>query len=362
MAASMNLIMPPAAGAAKPVSAIRPQQYETWLSMSDEDKLAEAWGHWTNNLVFGIEARLAGVPVYRAVGASDLTPGHIGAEWCALRRYVGRILRGAQAAGWSDWPALRKALWEFHPGCVNTFLGKDVFWLGVGTRPRAEPSKVDDWNASAGAIIEQMLLGPLRWLGAVETVIESGRLTAFRLTETGKWLVEQDRSQNLPLPAVARAAVRASEPVAWTSEAEWRMPPAPERAPFLGFARLIGDPGDLPFTYRITTASLERALVAGLGPEVAAARFIEIGAPMPAKTRRRFRAIAERFGRIRAYESVSLLTLGDDLALRELLAATSLRDAIVYQISPRVVAVRSEAVDALVEELTDKGFTPGVRP
>ena len=77
---------------------------------------------------------------------------------------------------------------------------------------------------------------------------------------------------------------------------------------------------------------------------------------------RRFEALAERFGRIRAYESVSVLTLGDDLALRELLASTSLREAILYEISPRAVVVRSEAIDALVEELTTKGFTPGVRP
>ena len=74
------------------------------------------------------------------------------------------------------------------------------------------------------------------------------------------------------------------------------------------------------------------------------------------------KALAERFGRIRAYESVSVLTLGDDLALRELLASTSLREAILYEISPRAVVGRSEAIDALVEELTTKGFTPGVKP
>jgi len=139
------------------------------------------------------------------------------------------------------------------------------------------------------------------------------------------------------------------------------MPPAPERAPYLGFARLIAEPAEAPFTYRITTASLERALTAGLGPAEAVERFAALGAPMPAKTRRRFQALAERFGRIRAYESVSVLTLGDDLALRELLASTSLREAILYEISPRAVVVRTEAIDALIEELTTKGFTPGVK-
>ena len=362
LAAGLNLITAPVAGTAPRVSAVRPQQFETWLSLSDEDKLVEAWSCWTSSLAFGIEASQAGVSAYRAVGASDLDPAHLGSEWCGLRRYMTRVLRGIPDGQVTDWPALRRALWEFHPGCANAFIGRDVVWLANRDGQRADVTKYDAWAASAGALFEAMLVGPLTWFGAIEPVLQGGALQAFSVTETGRWLIDQRWIEGAALPAAARPAKRRSEAVAWSSAEAWRMPPAPERAPFLGFARLIADPGDAPFTYRITTASLERALTAGLGPAEAVERFAALGAPMPAATRRRFEALAERFGRIRAYESVSVLTLGDDLALRELLASTSLREAILYEISPRAVVVRSEAIDALVEELTTKGFTPGVKP
>lgn len=361
LAAGLNLITAPV-GTPPPVSAIRPQQYETWLSLSDEDKLVEAWSCWTSSLAFGIEASQAGVSAYRAVGASDLEPAHLGSEWCGMRRYMTRVLRGIPDELLTDWPSLRRALWEFHPTCANAFLGRDVVWLANRDGQRADVAKYDAWAASAGAIFEAMLVGPLTWFGAIEPVLQGGALQAFTVTETGRWLIEQRWTDGAPMPAAARPAKRRSEAVAWTSPEVWRMPPAPERAPYLVFARLIADPGEAPFTYRITTASLERALTAGLGPAEAGERFASLGAPMPAATRRRFEALAERFGRIRAYESVSVLTLGDDLALRELLASTSLREAILYEISPRAVVVRSEAIDALVEELTTKGFTPGVKP
>jgi len=361
LAAGLNLITAPG-GTMPPVSAIRPQQYETWLSFSDEDKLVEAWSCWSTSLAFGIEASQAGVSAYRAVGASDLDPAHLGSEWCGLRRYMTRVLRGIPDGLMTDWPALRRALWEFHPTCANAFLGRDVVWLANRDGQRADVAKYDAWAASVGAIFEAMLVGPLTWFGAIEPVLQDGTLAAFTLTETGRWLIDQRWTDGVALPAAARPAKRRSEAVAWTSADVWRMPPAPERAPYLGFARLIADPGDAPFTYRITTASLERALTAGLGPAEAIERFAALGAPMPAATRRRFEALAERFGRIRAYEAVSVLTLGDDLALRELLASTSLREAILYEISPRAVVVRTEAIDALLEELTTKGFTPGVKP
>ena len=42
LAAGLNLITAPEPAASPRISPIRPQQYETWLSLSDEDKLVEA--------------------------------------------------------------------------------------------------------------------------------------------------------------------------------------------------------------------------------------------------------------------------------------------------------------------------------
>lgn len=360
VAAGMNLITAPEPG--QTTTTIRADAYETWLTMPAEDRLAEAWACWTHQLALGVEASLAGVSAYRVIGAADLDPAHIGAEWCGLRRYVARVLRGLPAGAWIDWEKLRRALWEFHPFCANALLSRDVFWLAAAPGQRPDPARWPDWVATAGAVLESAISGPLAWFGAVDVVEEGGSLSAFRVTETGAWLIGGLRDVGAPLPAAARPAARVSEPVTWLSDTEWRMPPAPERGAFLAFARQISEPAGAPFTYRVTAASLEAALAQGLGPEQAAERFAAMGAPMPAPTAARFRGIAERFGRVRAYASVAVLTLGDDLALRELMAATSLPDAVIYILSPRAVVVRADAIDDLVRELTEKGFTPGVRP
>jgi hypothetical protein len=56
-----------------------------------------------------------------------------------------------------------------------------------------------------------------------------------------------------------------------------------------------------------------------------------------------------------------VLELADELTARELAANTSLLSHVIYQLSPRVFVVADEDVDALVEEMQAKGYTPRVR-
>ena len=72
----------------------------------------------------------------------------------------------------------------------------------------------------------------------------------------------------------------------------------------------------------------------------------------------RIETLVARTGRLNLYERVTVLELGDDIALRELLATTALRAHIVHEFSPRLVVVRDEAVEALLAELVKKGHTP----
>jgi hypothetical protein len=46
--------------------------------------------------------------------------------------------------------------------------------------------------------------------------------------------------------------------------------------------------------------------------------------------------------------------------LQELLATTALQDYLVYQFSPRLVAIQPDAVDILVQEMEQRGYTPRV--
>jgi hypothetical protein len=46
--------------------------------------------------------------------------------------------------------------------------------------------------------------------------------------------------------------------------------------------------------------------------------------------------------------------------LQELKSNTSLRDHVLYEFSPRLVAIHPDAVDALVQEMEKRGYMPHV--
>ncbi len=358
---------------------------EEWFALADEVKLILAWDAWRQLFLFGFEATRAAnfnrkptdgqhFNVMRSIGAHEFLPTDLAAEWASLRRYVTRVLSGLPKNEWISWPELRKQMFEFYPDCQWTIFGQEQWWFNAPGKPtRLEINRYDNWQYTVGAVIENIIAEPLRWFGVVEVDAGSNGLEAFRVTELLAWLTEAQvvsaissteagAPANLArLPVSTQPRPRQIEPVRWLSDSRWHLPPAPDRAGFITFARLIADATDAPFTYVLTPASIERAIAAGITLDEVGRQFEQIGAPMPAAARELYTSIAERFGRVRLYESLTLLQLADDYALRELLSSTSLGQHVIYQISPRAVVVKAEAVDRLVNELIAKGYTPGVK-
>ena len=66
-------------------------------------------------------------------------------------------------------------------------------------------------------------------------------------------------------------------------------------------------------------------------------------------------------GLLHIYENITLLELGDDYALQELLISTSLGDHLVYQFSPRLIAIWADGTDLLIEEMERRGYTPRIQ-
>ena len=140
-----------------------------------------------------------------------------------------------------------------------------------------------------------------------------------------------------------------------------RLPPAPERAEFISFVRQVTERGAEAFTFAFTAVSIERALAQGITADEVAQQFKKAKLSLNRAVSAQFKLIAKRYGRVRVYESLTVLELADDLALRELSANTSLAQQIVYQLSPRAVVLREKAVDQLIEEMQEKGYTPRVK-
>ncbi len=66
----------------------------------------------------------------------------------------------------------------------------------------------------------------------------------------------------------------------------------------------------------------------------------------------------ERSGQVALYPHVSVLEVADTAALDEILATTSLRDALLCRLSEHSVMIESTAIDMLIEQMIARGYTP----
>jgi hypothetical protein len=346
---------------------VRTSAVEEWLVLANEQKLRRAWKAWSEEITPVLEARSAMASlkagetfrVMRAIGARDLTPALFAAEWCALRRYVTRVLRGLPVGQWVSWPELAEHLFDFYPECIWTFSTRAEWWFApAGSTAKLNMSRADEWRNSAGQIIGHIISDSLAWFGAVETRTNDGALDAFRITDLGAALIGGHEGA---LPTIASPGERRVEPIVWLDKHILRVPPAPDRAAFISLIRQVSERGAEPFTFLFTTASIERALAAGIALDDVTAQFKQVKVALPKALADQFRLIARRYGRIRVYQQLTVLELADDFAARELAASTSLLKHTIYQLSPRAFALPDDAVDALIEEMQEKGYTPRVK-
>jgi hypothetical protein len=340
---------------------------EEWLVLTGEQKLRRAWRAWSEEIMPALETRAAMASlrasetfrIMRAIGARDLTPNLLAAEWCALRRYVVRVLRGLPIGQWIRWGDFSQRLFEFYPDCAWTFATRAEWWFALaGSGARLNTLRAGEWRDSIGAVIEHVICDSLAWFGVVEVQTADGDLEAFRLTPLGEALAEGREGD---FPADSAPSQRAIEPITWLDKQTLRVPPAPDRAAFIGAVRQAAARTDAPFTYVFTPASIERALTQGLTLEDLTAQFKQMKMALSKAIADQFRLIARRYGRIRVYQSLTVLELADDFAARELDASTGLLKRAIYQLSPRAFALPNDAVDALIEELQTKGYTPRVK-
>ena len=68
--------------------------------------------------------------------------------------------------------------------------------------------------------------------------------------------------------------------------------------------------------------------------------------------------MVEAYGRVRLYQDVTLIEFGDDYALAEMKAVTSLDKVMIAEISPRLVLIPKDAAASLSAELVKAGYTP----
>jgi len=245
-------------------------------------------------------------------------------------------------------------------GNPNLYGGPRWWFSRSGSSRRFDLMQSEDWRRVWAALVRTILTGPMSWLGLIEVGTRHGEPVAFRVRPTAALLGERP----VRLEPPDNAAPLLLEIDTTTHMPLVTVPPNTLDSGIHSALAAIGTmAGASPqgLRYRLTAQGVQRAFDSGVsGPQLITLLGERAGGTLPEAVQAILERWWESYGAIRLYDEVTLVELGDDLLLRELLAASSLREAVLHTFSPRLVAIDSARVDELVEELTRLGYTPRV--
>ncbi len=316
-------------------------------------------------------------------------PLHMRTDVAHIRQALQAVLAWLPVGAWHDTHTVLTSLHRLFPELPTPTAGvafgweQLTWWLsrsdGHGGWIYLDRNSTPDWMRGLGKLVATMISGPLVWLGLAEATAIDGTLlggarldppAGFRLTPLGGALLGNRPTEIATLPLVP---VGAKPPVKEALAARVR----PDGADLL----LLLDPRAVPLdelitigrfaepvrvdpelsTYRLTARAVRQAFEGGLtAADVAGSLRGLTGDALSPASDERLQGWWEAYGRLRFYSGVTLIRFSDDFTLTELLTTTDLGSLILYQFSPRLVAVPETAVDRLLADLARAGHTPRV--
>lgn len=279
-----------------------------------------------------------------------------------MTRLLLRLAVDETESRWYDLPSWLDMLWTLIPDLLGTgtpTVGEWWFRGMAGNESRLSLEERTGWQEIWEPLIQSMLLGPLTWLGLVETGRRPDGTLSFR-PRPEVAVVLQERPEQF-----VASGPSLSLRVDPSSGAPEVLVPAGYPDPHLHILLLeISDLADISsggLRYRLNRQRAQDAFDGGVtGPDLLRLLAERAGGRMPADVRRAVDAWWKGYGNVRLYDDLTLIELGDDILLQELLATSSLKSAVVEVVTPRLVAIDPAALRPLLGEMERLGYTPRV--
>ncbi len=340
-----------------------PSKIQSLLNMSPAHQLAVLTQAWQQMVCWSeLGSILRASPdlrLRRNVTYITYKPEQLHQEWREGRQAVFRFLSLLEENRWVSVDALHKVIYEVNPNLLHIISHTNVWWFESVRRKKQFGATLDDWRLSYGQMVTATLTGPLFWLGVVELGYQAGRLTAVRLTPVGAFLQRRRKT-----PFEQQTNTMSVDAIQFQDDMTILV--AQRQAP-LELYNLLNTIGQLEnatpqhFAYRITANSIQRQFEQGeTADTLLAALEKTCPAEIPAAWRARIQAWHNQYGKLHLYHNITLIELADEYILKELLTSALLCENLVYQFSPRLIAIRPEAVDDLVAEMEKRGYMPHV--
>lgn len=304
------------------------------------------------NLNYQDFLKVLGMSRFRLVRLLILAPSQ---QWLEIESIL-HILHGLQPGWWLEFNSRQKEPYN------QQIWGSVPVWANAG-RKRIDPLRYEDWRKAYGQFYLTILTRTLHWLGLVDVAWREDQPVAIRLAEFGEFLLNRRLDFALPAPQSGKPALLQHPDGTFELDLDLATPD------LINLLMRIAVPvtdkvktgSAIPrrLSYRISETGLGEAFESGWTVEQIIARLQSAtDQPLSAWLVERMQAIWDHFGRLQIYEDMALIEFADDYCLPELLAGTSLSQILLYTFSPRLIAVRPEAVDKFVADLQAKGYTP----
>jgi hypothetical protein len=294
-------------------------------------------------------------------------PEHLRAHLLYFRHVVLRVLANLPDDKWvalGDLIPLMRIVWPRLDGAVGLagwYPSMTGNWF-LSKAGSDKPLGPEDWDLAQGSFIRYILAGPLHWLGLADLSFESGVLAAVRLHGLAGLYWDQLETPPAPRHVPARTPSPALAAAVTTDDCNIGVNPSAISAQAHSLldkiARLEVANADC-FVYRLDPHAAHQAFEAG----VALSEILDdwerlLVVPMPEAIQARLSEWWDAYGRVRIYEHVTIIEFGDDYALAEMKAVTSLDEHLIAEISPRLVLIPEQALAPLMAELEAAGYTP----
>jgi hypothetical protein len=329
-----------------------------------------------------------------------LHSGDLEAENSQARQYIVALLAQAPLNQWINFSSFARFVYRLSPlflqrryqwGRATTSSMPPQWWLELEEGRPLRPLQLGDWLRAEFVYLRHMIAGPLHWWGACDIVTSAdGNVQAFRLTPMASWLFNGNLGQGTVGAGLAPAQpLRLEEelqeddypqyvaPLDVRDASEILITCSVQNWPVIQLLELFTEPAGVRqgeeqaqplLAYRISAEVFGLALGRGLRPFVLL-RLLRLAAEMKAdvdiKRAQLFTQIATQFeqwlvgySRVRLYTGVTLLETVDAAVMREVVATTSLEEALVQNIHSTLCIVKSHRIGHIVDELKQRGQSP----
>jgi hypothetical protein len=323
-----------------------------WLSAPRAEQTAVLYQTWHDDATWHDLCRVPSL-------ACDDTPWLQHYDPVATRRALLSLLAHCPPDNWWSLASFVAAVKEGNPDFQRPD-GDYTSWYIRDAQSGEYLSGFESWDRVEGALVADLLTGPLCWLGLL-AVGQGQAGPACRLTETGQrllGLVASESQDGPPPPILVHPDLRIEVP-----------PPASLYTCFQleRFAQAQAPPA-LPIGsrealhYRLTVEALGRALERGIRVEQVLA-FLQQASDecLPAGVADQLRLWAGRYGQIHLGE-VILLTAKSEQSMQELMALPETRGLIARPLSPTTALVRKQDLPRMQRVLRALGFLPPAEP